>query len=164
MGLAQHKPAKLPASVTDDALLELDNQLCFALDVATRRVIRAYRPAFKELGITHPQYLVLLVLWEWAARKQAAPTVKALGERLVLDSGTLTPLLKRMAANGLITRERSTEDERAVHIRLTPAGLALKKRAACVPRTLLKQSPLPLTDLIKLREQLKKLRVALDDV
>lgn len=150
-------------SVSDDELLDLDNQLCFALDVATRQVVRAYKPALNELGITHSQYLVLLVLWGCAKRGEN-PSVKALGERLLLDSGTLTPLLKRMAANGLVVRERSTEDERSVLIRLTTAGTALKKRAVCVPRTLLAQSPVPLTEIQKLKQQLKKLRATLEKV
>jgi DNA-binding MarR family transcriptional regulator len=118
------KPAqkKQPTTVSDDdELLALDNQLCFALDVATRQVVKAYKPALNELGITHAQYLVLLLLWEWAKR-DAQPNVKALGERLLLDSGTLTPLLERLAANGLVTRERSTQDERSVSIRVTPEG------------------------------------------
>jgi DNA-binding MarR family transcriptional regulator len=148
--------------ITDNDLLELDNQLCFALDVAARQVIKAYRPALSELGITHAQYLVLLVLWAWETHGEPRPTVKALGERLALDSGTLTPLLKRMGARGLVTRTRSTQDEREVFIRLTQQGLALKKRASCVPRSLMKQSPLSFGQIIKLREQLKKLRSALD--
>jgi DNA-binding MarR family transcriptional regulator len=152
----------MPAT-QDDELLQLENQLCFALDVAARHVVRAYRPALTELGITHSQYLVLLVLWAWAAVNEPRPTVKALGERLALDSGTLTPLLKRMMAHGLITRTRSTVDEREVFIAVTPQGQALKKRASCVPRSLLKQSPLSLPEIIKLRDQLKRLRGALDN-
>jgi DNA-binding MarR family transcriptional regulator len=162
MGSGQRKATKRVEALSDDEVLSLDNQLCFALEVATRQVVRAYRPAFKELGITHPQYLVLLVLWEWERQGELNRTVKALGERLYLDSGTLTPLLKRMAANGLVTRSRSSVDEREVHIHLTAAGRALKKRAACVPRALLKQSPVQITELIKLRQQLKALRAAMD--
>jgi DNA-binding MarR family transcriptional regulator len=146
---------------SDDALLELDNQLCFALDVAARQVVKAYRPALLELGLTHAQYLVLLVLWKWHRTAEPKPTVKALGAELVLDSGTLTPLLKRLMTRGLITRTRSTEDERELFVRLTPAGVALKQRALCVPRTLLARSPLSLEDFVKLREQLKRLRTAL---
>ena len=148
--------------MSDDALLDLENQLCFALDVAARQVMKAYRPALSALGLTHTQYIVLLVLWEWAARNESRPTVKALGDRLVLDSGTLTPVLKRMAANGLVTRVRSVSDEREVFIRLTPAGLALKKRASCAPRSLIEHSPLRLDEIIELREQLKKLRGLFD--
>lgn len=158
---SRNENGKSEPPVADDEVLKLENQLCFALDVATRQVIRAYRPVLTELGLTHPQYLVLLVLWEWTRNGERHPTVKALGERLLLDSGTLTPLLKRMASNGLITRIRSTEDEREVHIRLTPAGLALKKRTMCVPRTLLKQSALRLTDVTELHRQLRRLRAVL---
>jgi DNA-binding MarR family transcriptional regulator len=164
MGNAQRKSAVTPRFISDDDMLALDNQLCFALDAAARQVIKAYRPALSELGITHPQYLVLLVLWAWASRNESRPTVKALGERLALDSGTLTPLLKRMSARGLVTRTRSSDDQREVFIRLTSEGLALKKRASCVPRTLLSRSPLRLNDIIKLRTQLKKLRSVLDTV
>lgn len=163
MPTASHKGRRSARpSPTDDELLDLENQLCFALDVAARQVMRAYRPALNALGLTHTQYVVLLVLWEWAGRNEPRPTVKALGERLALDSGTLTPVLKRMAANGLVTRTRSVSDEREVFIRLTPDGLALRKRASCAPRTLLEHSPLRLDEIIKLREQLKKLRGVLE--
>jgi DNA-binding MarR family transcriptional regulator len=114
-----------------------------------------------ELELTHPQYLVLLVLWAWAREREPRPTVKALGERLELDSGTLTPLLKRLESRGLVTRTRSTQDEREVFVHLTPAGQALKRRAHRVPATLLRDSPLSLAEIVKLREQLKKLRGAL---
>lgn len=150
-------------AIPSDTLLQLDNQLCFALDVAARMVVRAYRPALDALGLTHSQYLVLLVLWEWQRTREPKPTVKALGERLALDSGTLTPLLKRMVERNLITRTRSTDDEREVFVRLTPEGAALKKRASCVPRTLLERSPVPLGDILELRDQLKRLRAAMDD-
>lgn len=144
-------------------LLELDNQLCFALHSAARQVIKSYRPALAELGLTHPQYLVLLVLWAWARNNEARPTVKALGARLALDSGTLTPLLKRLEARGLVRRTRSQRDERELFVQLTPAGLTLRKRARRVPETLLRESPIPLLELIKLRDQLKKLRAALTE-
>jgi DNA-binding MarR family transcriptional regulator len=144
-------------------LLELDNQLCFALHATARQIVKAYRPALAQLELTHPQYLVLLVLWAWARQREPRPTVKALGARLALDSGTLTPLLKRLESRGLITRTRSTNDERELFVRLTPAGVNLKRRAHRVPISLLRQSPVPLEDLIKLREQLKRLRLALSD-
>jgi DNA-binding MarR family transcriptional regulator len=152
--------ARLTTSKRGD-LLELDNQLCFALHATARQVMRAYRPALTELELTHPQYLVLLVLWAWARDREPRPTVKALGSRLELDSGTLTPLLKRLESRGLITRTRSTQDERELFVHLTPAGLALKKRARGVPVALLHQSPLPVGELVKLRDQLKRLRGAL---
>lgn len=147
----------------DDGLLELDNQLCFALHATARQVVKGYRPILAELELTHPQYLVLLVLWAWAREREPKPTVKALGARLALDSGTLTPLLKRLEQRNLITRTRSDEDEREVFVHLTPAGSALKKRARKIPVTLLRQSPIPIAELISLRDQLKRLRAALAD-
>ena len=94
-----------------EAQLLLDNQLCFKLYAASRAVTRAYKPMLDELGLTYPQYLVMLVLWEWHAAPPAQATVKALGERLLLDSGTLTPLLKRLEASGLVARIRDVTDE-----------------------------------------------------
>jgi DNA-binding MarR family transcriptional regulator len=151
------------AAKSGDEILELENQLCFALHSTARQMIRSYRPVLAELDLTHPQYLVLLVLWGWAREREKRPTIKALGKRLELDSGTLTPLLKRLQSRGLITRTRSTDDERELFVRLTPAGVALKKRARRVPLQLLAQSPVPLHEIIALREQLKQLRAALAD-
>lgn len=150
----------LPANVADE-LLELDNQICFALHSTARQLVRAYRPALEGLELTHPQYLVMLVLWAWARDREPRPTVKALGDRLLLDSGTLTPLLKRLETRGLITRTRSSSDEREVLVHLTRAGQALKKRAARVPMTLLGKSSVPLSELIALRNGLKRFRAAL---
>ena len=150
------------AKVSTDELLDLDNQLCFALHSAARALVKSYRPVLAELELTHPQYLVLLVLWAWARVREPRPTVKALGERLALDSGTLTPLLKRLESRGLITRSRSSVDERELFVHLTDAGLALKKRARRVPVTLLQQSVVPIGEIVKLREQVKRLRAALN--
>ncbi|WP_434424504.1 MarR family winged helix-turn-helix transcriptional regulator [Nannocystis pusilla] len=108
--------------------LRLDQQLCFALYRASRAVIRAYGPLLEPLGLTYPQYLVMLVLWE-----ERSASVKALGERLALDSGTLTPLLKRLEQRGLVTRRRDADDERVVRIELTREGQQLRARAAAVP-------------------------------
>ena len=144
-----------------DQLLDLDNQICFALYSAARQVVKAYRPKLEELGLTHPQYLVLLVLWSWAANREQRPTVKALGDRLALDSGTITPLLKRLESRGLVTRRRSVDDEREVFLTLTAAGIALKKKAKQIPISLLAQSPVALHELIQLREQVKRLRSTL---
>ncbi len=107
-----------------DEFLKLDNQLCFALYSAQRAMNAVYRPMLDDLHLTYPQYLVLLVLWE----SRQASTVNGLGEKLYLDSGTLTPLLKRMEQNGLIRRQRSRQDERVVEIALTDAGSAMKAR------------------------------------
>jgi DNA-binding MarR family transcriptional regulator len=108
--------------------LHLDDQLCFALYHASRALTRAYAPLLEPLGLTYPQYLVLLVLWE-----RDGVTVKELGERLALDSGTLTPLLKRLAQQGLVSRKRGEADERVVHIHLTAPGRALRTKAKKVP-------------------------------
>jgi DNA-binding MarR family transcriptional regulator len=108
--------------------LHLDQQLCFALYEASRSLIRAYGPLLEPLGITYPQYLVMLVLWE-----EKASTVKGLGERLALDSGTLTPLLKRLEQRGLVSRTRDREDERVVRIELTPEGQKLRTKARRIP-------------------------------
>lgn len=114
------------------AHLRLDQQLCFPLYAASNLMTRLYRPLLDELGLTYPQYLAMLALWE------ASPsTVSALGERLLLDSGTLTPLLKRLEGAGLVCRTRDTADERRVLVSLTAEGLALRNRAESVPQRLL---------------------------
>ena len=148
-----------PATV--DALLALDNQFCFALHAASRVVVRAYRPMLRELDLTYSQYLVLLVLWEWARDKHPRPSVRELGERLDLDSGTLTPLLKRLESKGLIKRERSTEDERELLVHVSARGKALKQQACQVPLSLIKSSPISLPEILALRDQLKRVRAAL---
>ncbi|MDQ1040926.1 DNA-binding MarR family transcriptional regulator [Streptomyces sp. V3I8] len=108
--------------------LLLDDQLCFALYAASRAVTARYRPLLDELGLTYPQYLVMLVLWE-----QDSISVRDLGTALQLESSTLSPLLKRLEANGLLRRERRTDDERSVALRLTDAGVRLQERADAVP-------------------------------
>ncbi|NHN36874.1 MarR family transcriptional regulator [Pseudomaricurvus alcaniphilus] len=113
----------------NQSLVRLDNQLCFVLHACTRSLAKAYQPLLKALGLTYTQYLVMMVLWEWAAHAPAEPTVKALGERLYLDSGTLTPLLKRLEKSGMITRRRSSADERLVLIEATARGLGLESQA-----------------------------------
>jgi len=136
---------------TPDQLL-LDQQLCFALYAASRSVTGLYRPLLEPLGLTYPQYLVMLVLWE-----QDGLTVRELGQRLQLDSGTLTPLLKRLQAAGLVTRQRRKEDEREVDIRLTDAGLALRDQASGIPECLAQCMQLPLDQMQSLRDELKRL-------
>ena len=148
-----------PATV--DALLALDNQFCFALHAASRVVVRAYRPMLRELDLTYPQYLVLLVLWEWARDEHPRPTVRELGERLDLDSGTLTPLLKRLESKGLIERERSAQDERELLVHVSARGKALRQQACQVPLSLIKNSPISLPEILALRDQLKRVRAAL---
>lgn len=139
----------------EDPLL-LDNQLCFALYSASLQMTKLYKPLLDELGLTYPQYVTLLSLWE-----EDGVTVGALGERLFLDSGTLTPLLKRMEAAGLVTRTRNEADERQVLIRLTPAGRALKAKAACIPLEIAARGGMTLTEMQSLRRKLKKLRSAI---
>ncbi|BFH70886.1 MAG: MarR family transcriptional regulator [Paenibacillus dendritiformis] len=114
-----------------DERLKLDNQLCFAIYAASRELTKLYRPLLERLELTYPQYLALLALWE-----HDGMTVKELGLRLYLDSGTLTPMLKRMEQQGLIRRARAAEDERKVILSLTGKGRSLKKEAACIPARL----------------------------
>ena len=113
----------------------LDDQLCFALYTASRLVTRAYRPLLLELGLTYPQYLTMLVLWEGRDLGEGAPSVKELGARLHLDSGTLTPLLKRMEAVDLVVRARDTQDERTVRVSLTDRGSSLSSGPRPCPRS-----------------------------
>lgn len=133
--------------------LMLDNQLCFALYSASLSMTKLYKPLLDSLGLTYPQYLVMLVLWEHDGQ-----SVSALGERLSLDSGTLTPLLKRMEAAGLLQRLRATDDERRVQVTLTHAGVTLQDRAASVPQCVVAQTGCPLPELIDLTQQLRLLR------
>lgn len=132
--------------------LQLDQQLCFAIYACSREIFRLYRPLLEELGVTYPQYLVLLVLWNGQEM-----TVKDLGERLYLDSGTLTPMLKRMEASGLIKRKRSLEDERKVLVTLTEKGSTLKEKAYCIPEALLQRSGISKEEFKDLLHQMKAL-------
>jgi len=141
-----------PAAPAAGDLLRLDNQLCFALYAASGLVTRAYRPLLEPLGLTYPQYLVMMALWETAPR-----TVKALGQALDLDSGTLTPLLKRLEAAGFVSRRRDAQDERKVQIDLTKAGRALQAQAAEIPAALACQLHLPLNEIVDLRATLQDL-------
>jgi len=132
--------------------LLLDQQLCFALYAASRSVTSLYRPLLEPLGLTYPQYLVMLVLWE-----QDGLTVRELGQRLQLDSGTLTPLLKRLQVAELVTRQRRQQDEREVDIRLTDTGLALREKASGIPECLAQCMQLPIEQVQSLRDELKRL-------
>jgi DNA-binding MarR family transcriptional regulator len=119
----------MAATAAPDAdLLALDRQVCFALAVASRRVIGLYRPLLEPMGLTHPQYLVMLSLWE-----QEASSVRSLSEQLSLEPATLSPLLKRLEAIGYLTRTRDSEDERTLRVALTPAGRALREQALNIP-------------------------------
>jgi len=145
-----------------DELLRLDNQLCFALYSASRMLTRAYRPLLEPLGLTYPQYLAMMVLWE-ADKAGETLTVNALGERLLLDSGTLTPLLKRLDADGLVSRTRSPKDERVVELAVTAKGRELRAKAVSVPCSLLSRATLPLDELLDLQQRATKLARALVD-
>ncbi|WP_266169604.1 MarR family winged helix-turn-helix transcriptional regulator [Dyella subtropica] len=136
--------------------LLLDQQLCFALYAASRSMTAAYRPLLDELGLTYPQYLTMLVLWE-----QDGLTVRELGQRLQLDSGTLTPLLKRLQQAALISRERRRSDEREVEICLTPEGRALREPAKAVPACMASRLCLSHEDMQRLRDELKQLAAQL---
>ncbi len=144
-----------PASPSP-AALQLDHQLCFALYSASLAMTKLYKPLLDAIGLTYPQYLAMLVLWE-----QDSPTVSELGERLSLDSGTLTPLLKRMEAAGLVQRQRDPQDERRVRIALTSAGQALRAQAESIPACILAHSHLPLSEVQALTRQIQALRDSL---
>ncbi len=143
--------------------LALDQQLCFQLYTASRLLTRAYRPLLDPLGLTYPQYLVMLVLWELAADEAAEPpSVAALGVRLRLDSGTLTPLLKRLEEIGYVTRTRDTRDERIVRITLTELGDALEDRALSVPFDLLCSTQADIPAVLALRDSLEAMVAAME--
>nr|WSY54482.1 MarR family transcriptional regulator [Streptomyces sp. NBC_00886] len=137
--------------------LRLDQQICFSLNAASRAFGGLYRVILKDLGLTYPQYLVMLVLWE-----HGELPVKKLGEHLRLDSGTLSPLLKRLETAGLVRRERSARDERSVEVRLTDEGAALRERALQVPRRIMGATGFDIDEIRSLRERLDELTGALD--
>ena len=143
------QPRQLPP---EQALL-LDNQLCFALYSASLAMTKVYKPLLDELGLTYPQYLVMLALWE-----RDGVAVSELGQRLRLDSGTLTPLLKRLEAAGLIARLRAVEDERRVHLTITAAGRRLRARAEKVPSCVLQAADCSVSELVELTRQVQQLR------
>lgn len=145
----------------NDQVLALDNQVCFALYAANRAVTARYRPLLNELGLTYPQYLVMLVLWE-QGDAGAGPRVSDLGARLRLDSGTLTPLLKRLEQQQLLQRVRSAEDERVVRVNLTERGRGLRERASEVPGRMLCGLKLDEGRLEALREELRSLLLVLE--
>ena len=137
-----------------ETLLQLDNQLCFPLYAASRMVTKLYQPLLEKLEITYPQYLILLTLWE-----NGALTVNEIGKKLMLETNTLTPLLKRMETKGIVKRTRSKIDERRVIIKLTSKGGSLKKQALCIPAELLGgvTNQFPLERVGRLRNDLKAL-------
>jgi DNA-binding MarR family transcriptional regulator len=142
-----------------DQPLRLDNQICFAIYSTAHAFNRVYKPLLDRLGLTYPQYLVMLVLWD----RDGVP-VKDIGERLFLDSGTLTPLLKRLEAAHLVKRTRGTEDERQVLIALTPQGQALRDKARAVPQSILAAAACSISELSAMKNDIIALRDRLNAV
>ena len=144
--------------------LSLERQVCFALAVTNRAVLAVYRPLLEPLGLTHPQYLVMLALWDNAKAVRLTGgkqlSVKDIAASLQLDSATLSPMLKRLEAQGLITRTRSAADERTTHIELTPNGRNLRRQALKVPSAVVERLGVELAELEQLREMLTKVNAA----
>ncbi|MFN4119775.1 MarR family winged helix-turn-helix transcriptional regulator [Acidovorax sp.] len=151
-------PSHSTPTTPSPAILRLDNQVCFALYSASLAMTKLYKPLLDRIGLTYPQYLVMLVLWE-----QDGVTVSELGERLFLDSGTLTPLLKRLEAQGQIARLRDVQDERRVRITLTAEGRALRDQAEAIPPCVLQSSQCSIAELTALTSELKQLRDRLSE-
>ncbi|XVQ08235.1 MarR family winged helix-turn-helix transcriptional regulator [Spirillospora sp. CA-255316] len=145
------------AALPPGELLRLDHQVCFALHTTSRAFDALYRSLLRDLGLTYPQYLVMLTLWE-----SDGPTVKELGARLRLDSGTLSPLVKRMEAAGLVERRRGRSDERSVSVHLTRRGAGLRERAAELPLRIMEATGLDVDDLRTLHALLGRVTERLD--
>ncbi|WBO85349.1 MarR family winged helix-turn-helix transcriptional regulator [Hymenobacter yonginensis] len=145
-----------PSLPSDETLLKLESQLCFPIYAVSRMLTKAYQPYLQELDLTYPQYLVLLLLWE-----HGELTVKALGDNLLLDSGTLTPLLKRLEQKQWVSRRRDPRDERSVIIGLLPAGRELQQRACHVPEALFARLGMSPAEFEALRTQLQQLLIRL---
>ena len=145
-----------PTPAANNPLLQLENQLCFPLYALSRMITKAYQPLLQELDLTYPQYLVFMLLWE-----HQELTVKELGEKLLLDSGTLTPLLKRLEQKQWISRRRDPRDERSVIISLLPAGQELQARACQIPEEIFAKLNMPQADFEMLRQQLNALLIQL---
>lgn len=144
---------RVPTSLDPDQLLRLDQQLCFALYASSLAMTKLYKPLLSPLGLTYPQYLVMLVLWERDDR-----AVHELGDLLQLDSGTLTPLLKRLEQSGWVNRQRDQADERRVRIQLTDAGRELRQAASGIPAAVMCQVGEETASVVELRERLHRLR------
>jgi MarR family transcriptional regulator, organic hydroperoxide resistance regulator len=158
MSAARPPTGNAVCSADDIDPLHLDQQLCFALYAASNRIQRLYRPLLDSIGLTYPQYLVMLVLWQHGER-----SVGELGQALHLDSGTLTPLLKRLEAAGLVERARSQEDERRVVVQLTESGRTLRARAVGFPSSVACATTLSPQKLVRLRDEVKCLLRALGE-
>lgn len=151
---AADKAVEKTASADADAdrYLRLDNQLCFPLYAASRLITRLYQPLLEPLGLTYPQYIVLLILWE-----DAPCTVSHIGQRAQLATNTVTPLLKRLELMDIIVRTRNLDDERVVNVSLTRKGKSLKQKCTCIPQQLFESAGYPLAEGIKLKQQLDAL-------
>jgi DNA-binding MarR family transcriptional regulator len=152
-----------PSAVVDTDPLALERQVCFALAVTNRAVLAVYRPLLEPLGLTHPQYLVMLALWDHqksASRNASALSVKRIATALQLDSATLSPMLKRLEALGLVTRRKSAVDERATDVELTPAGAALRSRALKIPPAVVARLGVEMPELEELHRVLTRINVA----
>ncbi len=147
-------PGPAPAQSADD-LLALDRQVCYALAIAARNVIGLYRPVLEPLGLTHPQYLVMLALWE-----RSPLTLTEIGRLISLEPATLSPLVKRLEASGLVTRERHPDDDRALAITLTASGTALRERALDVPPQVIERLQMPVDELRDLHASLTRVIAA----
>lgn len=154
----------MTASVTEELdPLALERQVCFALAVTNRAVLAVYRPLLEPLGLTHPQYLVMLSLWDQQKQsepQQSALSVKQIAKTLQLDSATLSPMLKRLEAMGLVTRARNAADERTTDIALTAAGAALRERAVEIPAAVVARIGVDTTELEHLHEVLTRINSA----
>src|ERR1700752_1870451 len=148
------------AVVEDVDPLALERQVCFALAVTNRAVLAGYRPLLEPLGLTHPQYLVMLALWDNAKAAREPLSVKDIARLLQMDSATLSPMLKRLQAQGLITRERSEADERTTHAELTPKGRNLRRQALKVPPAVIERLGVELSELEHLHEVLTSINTA----
>ena len=140
--------------------LSLERQVCFALAITNRAVLAVYRPLLEPLGLTHPQYLVMLTLWDNAKAGGEPHTVKDIAGLLQMDSATLSPMLKRLQTQGLLTRSRNEADERTTHVELTPTGRNLRRRALKVPPAVVARLGVDLAELEDLREVLTKINAA----
>jgi DNA-binding MarR family transcriptional regulator len=145
----------MPGTSEEVDLLALDRQVCFALAVASRSVIALYRPLLEPMGLTHPQYLVMLALWE-----ESPLSVKQLSSLLQLDPGTLSPLLKRLESSGLVTRARDPRDERSLAVTLTDAGQSLRTQALTIPPAIINRLDMPLEELEALHKSLTRVIAA----
>jgi DNA-binding MarR family transcriptional regulator len=154
----------MPKTTADDVdQLALEQQVCFALAVTNRAVLAVYRPLLEPLGLTHPQYLVMLALWDHQRATDVDRTplsVKQIASALQLDSATLSPMLKRLDALGFITRTRSVADERSTHIELTEAGTSLRRQALEIPPAVVARLGVELTELEELRRVLTRINSA----